>query len=98
MPLSHGYACLKGRPNLAQPWEFVPLPMMASGPDNDLNEKLDSYAQRAMSDGAAMIYAFGEPWGPETNKADDYFGFLPGNGIHDIHMNSGNPPGRFARD
>jgi hypothetical protein len=61
------------RGNLAQPWEFVPLPMTASGPDNDLNEKLDAYVQRAMSDEAAMIYAFGEPWGPEPQKADDYF-------------------------
>ncbi len=86
------------RGNLAQPWEFVPLPMSTAGPDNDLNEKLDAYVQRAMSDEAAMIYAFGEPWGPEPTKADDYFGFLPGNGIHDIHMNQGNPPGRFARD
>ena len=86
------------RGNLAQPWEFVPLPMTASGPDNDLNEKLDAYVQRGMSDEAAMIYAFGEPWGPEDDKADNYFGFLPGNGIHDIHMNQGNPPGSFARD
>lgn len=86
------------RGNLAQPWEFVPLPMAASGPDNDLNEKVDSYVQRAMSDERAMIYAFGEPWGPEQGKADDYFGFLPGRGIHDIHMNQGNPPGSFAKD
>lgn len=85
------------RGNLAQPWEFVPLPMSAPGPDNDLNEKLDSYVQRAMADETAMIYAFGEPWF-EPDKADDYFGFLPGAGIHDIHMNQGNPPGRFARD
>lgn len=86
------------RGNLAQPWEFVPLPMLAAGPDNDLNEKLDGYVQRAMSDEAAMIYAFGEPWGPEDHKADDYFGFMPGNGIHDIHMNQGNPPGNYAAD
>ena len=86
------------RGNLGQPWEFVPLPMSTAGPDNDLNEKLDSYVQRAMSDESAMIYAFGEPWGPEEDKADDYFGFLPGDGIHDIHMNQGNPPGGFARD
>lgn len=86
------------RGNLAQPWEFVPLPMSASGSDNDLNEKLDSYVQRAMSDESAMLYAFGEPWGPEANKADDYFGFLPGRGIHDIHMNQGNPPGPFSND
>ena len=28
---------------------------------------------------------------------DKYFGFLPGNGIHDIHMNQGNS-GRFVQD
>jgi uncharacterized protein YukJ len=86
------------RGNLAQPWEFVPLPMTAAGPDNDLNEKLDAYVQRAMAEEDAMVYAFGEPWGPEAGKADQYFGFLPGNGIHDIHMNQGNPAGQFARD
>lgn len=86
------------RGNLAQPWEFVQLPMSAPGPDNDLNEKLDGYVQRAMADEHATIYAFGESWGPENNKADAYFGFLPGNGVHDIHMNQGNPPGPFAKD
>jgi len=35
------------------------------------------------------VYAFGEKWGPET-KRDKYFGFKPGNGIHDIHANQGN--------
>ena len=36
-----------------------------------------------------MIYAFGERWGSEPNTRDKYFGFKPGNGIHDIHMNQG---------
>ena len=35
------------------------------------------------------MYAFGERWGPESHKADQYFGFVPGNGVHDIHMNQG---------
>lgn len=83
------------RANLGQPWEFRPLPMNAPGPDNDLNEKVDAFIQRAMSDEDAMIYAFGESWGPET-KADKIFGFKPGRGIHDIHFNQGNPPGKFA--
>jgi uncharacterized protein YukJ len=106
-PLAQGRIAVASKPggialdfirgNLAQPWEFVPLPASANGPDNDLNEKLDAYVQRAMSDEAAMVYAFGEPWS-EPDKADDYFGFLPGAGIHDIHMNQGNPPGAFARD
>jgi len=33
-----------------------------------------------------LIYAFGEPWVNERQK-DKIFGFKPGNGIHDIHMN-----------
>jgi uncharacterized protein YukJ len=37
-----------------------------------------------------MVYAFGERWGPEPDNRDQYFGFKPGNGIHDIHMNQGN--------
>jgi uncharacterized protein YukJ len=86
------------RSNLLQPQDMVPLPVQAPGPDNDLNEKIGTYAQRAMADEEAEIYAFGEPWGPEERKRDNYFGFLPGRGIHDIHMNQGNPPGRFARD
>jgi uncharacterized protein YukJ len=83
------------RANLADPQDFVPLPVTAPGPDNDLNEKIDRYAQRALADEEALVYAFGEPWGPE-NKPDRYFGFKPNRGIHDIHMNQGNPPGRFA--
>lgn len=85
------------RGNIAQPWEFKPLPLSVTGPDNDLNEKIDAYVQRAMADEDATIYAFGEAWGPEQ-AADKFFGFQPGNGIHDIHMNQGNPPGPYAKD
>jgi uncharacterized protein YukJ len=84
------------RGNLAQPWEFRPLPLAAPGPDNDLNEKVDALVQRAMADEDSSLYAFGESWGPEEERADKIFGFLPGRGIHDIHSNQGNPPGRFA--
>ena len=51
----------------------------------------------AIQDEHATIYAFGERWGPEPGKADKHFGFLPGNGIHDIHMNQGNAA-RFRSD
>lgn len=85
------------RGNLMQPQEMVPLPLSVPGPDNDLNEKLDQFVQRALSNESAMVYAFGETWGPEP-KADNYFGFRPGRGIHDIHMNQGNPIGRFSGD
>jgi uncharacterized protein YukJ len=84
------------RGNLFPLNKMTPLPIEASGPDNDLNEKLDQVVQRAMSDEDALVYAFGQRWGPEQ-KADNYFGFLPGNGVHDIHMNQGNV-GAFVKD
>jgi uncharacterized protein YukJ len=86
------------RGNLVDRTRFVPLPLSAPGLDNDLNEKLDSYVQRAMADESALLYAFGQRWGPEANKKDKMFGFLPGNGIHDIHMNQGNDPGHKGDD
>ncbi len=85
------------RANLFDRNKLKPLPHDLPGPDNDLNEKIDGYIQRAIRDEEALIYAFGERWGPEANQKDKYFGFLPGNGIHDIHMNQGNA-GRFVQD
>ncbi|HET7344566.1 MAG TPA: YukJ family protein, partial [Nitrososphaeraceae archaeon] len=77
------------RGNIVDPRLFIPIPMNLPGPDNDLNEKLDHYVQRAMADENSLLYAFGQTWGPE-NKRDKIFGFKPGAGIHDIHMNQGN--------
>jgi len=77
------------RANLFKPDQMVPLPYDVAGPDNDLNEKIDYHVQRALAEEEAMIYAFGERWGPEPTTRDKYFGFKPGNGIHDIHMNQG---------
>ena len=71
------------------------LPADAPDPDNDLNDKLEHFVGRAVSDPAARVYAFGERWGPEEGKPDKVFGFQPGNGVHDIHMNQGST-GRFA--
>ena len=77
------------RGNLFDRTKMRPLPFDVPGFDNDLNEKLDGIIQRAMAPEDSVLYAFGQRWGPETKK-DKYFGFLPGNGIHDIHMNQGN--------
>jgi uncharacterized protein YukJ len=85
------------RGNLFDRTEMRPLPFSLPGFDNDLNEKIDRVMQRAVADERALVYAFGERWGPETGKKDKYFGFTPGNGIHDIHMNQGNS-GRFVGD
>lgn len=73
------------------------LPPDLPGPDNDLADKIDGYVQRAKADPAARLFAFGERWGPEPATPDKIFGFTPGDGVHDIHMNQGNS-GSFTRD
>ena len=85
------------RGNLFERTEMRILPFNVPGLDNDLNEKISGVMQRAVADEDALVYAFGERWGPEQNKKDKYFGFLPGNGIHDIHMNQSNV-GQFIGD
>lgn len=85
------------RANLFDRSAMRPLPPDVAGPDNDLADALDRFVGRAIDDPAARIFAFGERWGPETGKKDKIFGFLPGNGVHDVHMNQGNV-GAFRRD
>ncbi|MBN2109563.1 MAG: DUF2278 family protein [Methanosarcinaceae archaeon] len=59
------------------------------GSDNDLNELIRDYFQEAIRSGGT-VYAFGKRWGPESYLQDSCFGFRPGSGIHDVHMNQGN--------
>jgi uncharacterized protein YukJ len=84
------------RGNLLERSDMRALPPDVSGPDNDLADVLDHYVQRAIDESDALVYAFGEPWGPESAR-DKVFGFRPGNGVHDIHMNQGNSA-RFRGD
>ncbi len=106
-PLPLGFTEIERRPgtgaldyirgNLFDRSLMVPLPYNVPGVDNDLNEKIDRVMQRAMADENSVVYAFGERFGPEPSRKDRYFGFLPGNGIHNIHMNQSNV-GRFVSD
>ena len=68
-------------------------PFQLSGPKNDLRDFIEPIVQEGIADTDVHFYAFGEAWGPENNKPDEYFHFEPGNGIHDIHMNQGNGAG-----
>ncbi|MBZ3765541.1 hypothetical protein COM90_08030 [Bacillus thuringiensis] len=77
------------RGGLFDPKKMIALPHNKPGADNDLKEKIEGYINEAM-DQNATIYAFGEAWGPEKNEPDKYFDFVPGSGIHDIHMKQGN--------
>jgi uncharacterized protein YukJ len=84
------------RGNLFTRADMRALPPDVTGPDNDLADMLDHYVVRAIDEPDALLYAFGEPWGPESVR-DKVFGFRPGNGVHDIHMNQGNSA-RFRGD
>jgi len=102
-PLAQGWHALAPRTgldfirgNLFDRRELRALPPDVAGPDNDLADLLDLHIQRAIADPGATVYAFGERWGPET-AGDKVFGFKPGNGVHDIHMNQGNSE-RFKGD
>ncbi|HET7462631.1 MAG TPA: YukJ family protein [Longimicrobium sp.] len=86
------------RGSLVSREQMRPLPVDLPGRDNDLNEKIGSLVDRAAADPDARLYAFGGRWGPEPQRPDAEFGFLPGNGLHDVHMNQGNPPGRHQHD
>jgi len=84
------------RANLLDPATLRALPPDAAGPDNDLADLLDHYVERAVADQTAEVYAFGERFGPKAAR-DKVFGFTPGNGVHDVHMNQGNSAA-FVRD
>ncbi|HEX6372671.1 MAG TPA: YukJ family protein [Longimicrobium sp.] len=60
------------------------------GAGNDLNDRLDALIRRACDDPEIEVYAFGSSWGPEPTEPDEVFGFEPGRGVHDVHMNQGN--------
>jgi uncharacterized protein YukJ len=85
------------RGNLFDPKQMKPVPATVPGPDNDLADKLDHYVSRAIGDPSARVHAFGQRWGPDKGERDEVFGFSPGNGVHDIHMNQGNSD-RFRKD
>lgn len=77
------------RSNLFRASDMKPVTHLAPGPSNDLFEYVEDLLERAIQDQDALVYAFGERWGPEVGKNDVYFGFAPGNGVHLIHMNQG---------
>ena len=85
------------RANLFERADMRPLPPDVEGPGNDLADLLDHWLRRAIDESGARLYAFGERWGPEAGAPDEVFGFRPGNGVHDVHMNQGNS-GAYRRD
>ena len=77
--------------------KMVILPNNLPGLDNDLQDKLTLALDKSKADPNARIFAFGEQW-PSTSNADKYFHEIKDQGLHDIHMNQGNPKGSFDKD
>ena len=106
--LQEGFTSLESKPgkmaldfirrNLFTIEEMIPLPSHAPGDNDDLNDKLDYFVQMAIHDPSATVYAFGQHW-KDVDKRDRYFPEInPSTGIHDIHMNQGNPEGKYYKD
>ncbi len=93
-PAGGGLDLIRG--NLLDPTQLRPLAANVAGADNDLSDLLDLHVLRAIEDPDARLHVFGEPWF-ETSIPDKTFGFAPGAGVHDVHMNQGNSA-RFAPD
>jgi len=85
------------RSGIVKPKTMKPLPPDQPGLDNDLKDAIEASVLRALKEPGSLLHALGAKWGPEANKRDRYFGFLPGNGVHDIHMNQGNS-GKYRKD
>ena len=96
-PKAGGVALDYVRNQWFKPSAMKEVPPDAPGVDNDLKDKVEDAVVKAVDQAGSLIYAFGEKWGPEKDKKDQYFKFLPGNGIHDIHLNQGND-GKYKKD
>ncbi|WP_084803068.1 DUF2278 family protein [Bradyrhizobium sp. NAS80.1] len=81
------------RDNLFPIDQMQPIPAAGSGVT--LKNLLDANIERAKADPTAMVVSFGEFF--QDAGPDQYFGFRPERGIHDIHMMQGNS-GQFASD
>ncbi|WP_158751951.1 YukJ family protein [Acidobacterium sp. S8] len=61
------------------------LPLPGKTESSNLKNAVIQFLNQAIADDNGTIYAFGSQ-------------YTEGTGIHDIHMNQGNPPGSFEKD
>jgi uncharacterized protein YukJ len=92
-----GFALDFIRGNLFDRQAMRPVPSTAPGPDNDLADKIDHFVSPGGGRSGRAALRVRTELGPRGRYPDKVFGFSPGNGVHDIHMNQGNA-GRFVED
>ncbi len=77
------------RSNIVDITAFTKIQQGISRSESDLTHLLNSYVERAQSDDDSVVYVFGSAF-KDDNESDL--------GIHDVHMNQGNPTGDFKGD
>jgi uncharacterized protein YukJ len=86
------------RRNLFNTEQMIPLPSRGPAENDDLNDRLDFFVQQVIQDPTATVFAFGQHW-QDSSGSDKYFPEIkPSKGIHDIHMNQGNPKNNHFAD
>jgi uncharacterized protein YukJ len=99
-PLEHepgGAALDYRRGNLFKEADMRILPPDVAGPDNDLQDLIQHYVERALNDPTVKVSAIGGRW--LNSKVDNIFPEIsPSTGVHEIHMNQGNAAGHTDED
>jgi len=85
------------RGGLVRREQMRPVPGWRPGKANDLTDALASLFDDAIAERGAFACVWGLRWGPEPGEPDEIFGFEPGDGLHNIHMNQGSR-GRHAAE
>ncbi|HVQ60343.1 MAG TPA: DUF2278 family protein [Solirubrobacterales bacterium] len=85
------------RGNLFKEADMRTLPPDLAGPDNDLQDLIQHYVERADHNAAVKVSAVGGRW--NDSKPDHIFPEIsPSTGVHEIHMNQGNAAGHTDED
>lgn len=85
------------RGNLFKEADMRILPPDLTGPENDLQDLIQHYVERALGDPDIKVSAVGGRW--HDDKPDNVFPEIsPSTGVHEIHMNQGNAAGHTGED
>jgi uncharacterized protein YukJ len=77
--------------------EMQLLPLDETTPTSTLHSAIDTLIQKAIAQ-KATVFAFGQTFRNGTSSNNPFWNFRPDQGIHDIHMNQGNPNGAHSKD
>ncbi len=82
--LDYVRATINGKPMITR----AAMTLLPTGSKHNMQDQIATVVNQAIEDDNGLIYAFGSFFRDSASVA----------GIHDIHMNQGNPAGSFAKD